>query len=87
MAYSLIDPDQMLSISCWLLGAWGMLNAMQWLTRAGQWDTSGALGWDLQRLRQSRLYGADWLARIYQPQPVRILIIAHFAAALLLCLR
>jgi hypothetical protein len=81
MAYSLINPDLTQSVSCWLLAAWGILNAMQWLARLRQWGTGGAHGWDIQGLRENRLYGSKVLARVFQPKPLGILIVAQLTAS------
>ena len=82
----MIDSDFMLSLSCRLLGLWGMLNAAQWLTSAVYWRTEAALGWDLKGLRTSRLYGGRWLSRAFAPLAFPIIAPLQFAASLLLCI-
>ena len=82
----MINLDAMLSVSCMLLGLWGMLNASQWLASAAHWRTGAALGWDLQGLRSGRLYGGRWLGQAFGPRFFPTIAVLHFAAALLLCL-
>lgn len=86
MAYALIEPDAMVSAGGRLLGLWGMVTALQWLATTEQWRTGSALGWDLQGLRVSRLYGSLWLARIFAALGVRGVALSQLAASLSLCL-
>ena len=82
----MMNSDTMLSVSCILLGLWGMLNASQWFASSAHWRAEAALGWDLQGLRSSRLYGGRWLALAFAPLVFPIIRSLHFAASLLLCL-
>ena len=82
----MIDPDKMLSLSCILLGLWGMLNAAQWVASAARWRRGSALGWDLQGLRTSRLYGGRWLSRAFAPLASPMIWSLHFAASLMICI-
>ena len=82
----MINPNMVLSVSCILLGLWGMLNASQWLASSAHWRAEAALGWDLQGLRSSRLYGGRWLGRVFAPRFFPAIAALHFAASLLLCL-
>ena len=81
----MIDAANMLSLSCVLLGMWGMLNAAQWLASAASWRAEGALGWDLQGLQRSRLYGGKWLTPVFAPRMFRCVMLLQFAASLVLC--
>lgn len=82
----MINSANMLSLSCCLLGLWGMLNAAQWLVSASHWRTGSALGWDLQGLRTSRLYGGRWLSQAFAPITFTFIGLLQFAASMLLCL-
>lgn len=82
----MIDPGKMLSLSCVLLGLWGMLNAAQWIASASYWRARTALGWDLQGLRSSRLYGGRWLSKAFAPVAFPLIAPLQFVASLLICL-
>lgn len=82
----MINVFAMLSLSCFLLGLWGMLNAAQWIASAAHWRAGSALGWDLQRLRTSRLYSGKWLAWAFAPQRFPFIPSLQFVASSLLCL-
>lgn len=86
MAYTLIDPNTMLVAGCRLLGLWGILNSLQWLASADQWRTGTALGWQLQGLRQGRLYGGRWLAGIFGSRATELLGFLQLAASVALCI-
>lgn len=82
----MIEPDKMLSLSCVLLGLWGMINAAQWIASTASWRSGTALGWDLQGLRTGRLYGGRWLSRALAPRAFPFIAPLHFVASLFLCL-
>lgn len=82
----MIEPDNMLSLSCRLLGLWGMLNAAQWLASTARWRAQTALGWDLQGQRNSRLYGGRWLSLVFSPVAFPLIRSLQFTASLLLWL-
>ena len=82
----MIDTDIILSVSCILLGLWGMLNAAQWIASAAYWQEGTALGWDLQGLRTGRLYGGRWLLLVFARPIFPLIRSLQFAASLLLCL-
>lgn len=82
----MINSDIMVSVSCILLGLWGMLNASQWLASSAHWRAEAALGWDLQGLRSSRLTSGRGLALAFAPLVFPVIPSLHFAASLLLCL-
>jgi hypothetical protein len=63
----------LLRVTCVLLGFWGLVNAAQWFVDLHRWSDGRALGWDLQRLRWSRLYSAKILRSLYNPTGLSIL--------------
>lgn len=81
----MILPANMLSLSCILLGLWGMLNASQWFASSARWKAGSALGWDLQGLRNSRLHKAPWLSRAFLPLAFILTRSLQFVSSLLLC--
>lgn len=81
----MIDSDVMLSVSCILLGLWGMLNAAQWIASAAHWRAKAALGWDIQGLRSSRLFGGGVLRQVFTPRLLPVIGVLQFVASLLLC--
>lgn len=82
----MIDSANMLSLSCCLLGLWGMLNAAQWIVSARKWRAGIALGWDLQGLRASRLYKGRWLSWFFSSPVFALIPVLQFCASLFLCL-
>jgi hypothetical protein len=84
MAYELIDPTMMLRASCFLLGCWGILSSLEWLVDMPAWHPTGALGWELHKLRKSRLFRLPLLDKLFSPNLMKLWIIARLIAAGLL---
>lgn len=78
----MIGGFEPLWLTCVLLGLWGLLAGSQLWVDAPAWRTGGALGWDLMRLRRSRLYRAGGLARLLEVLPVKVLAALLLAASL-----
>ncbi len=75
----------MLSISCRVLGLWGLLFGLQWIADSAPWQPGRALGWELQRLRQSRLFLSRGLSFAFRPGAMRTLIVAQIVTSAILC--
>ncbi len=83
----MIATEILIRLGCALLGVWGALHSLQWLADLRHWRDGTALGWDLQRLRKSRLLRSQVVGWLYGQRGLRALAIALlFTAAALLVL-
>jgi hypothetical protein len=69
-----------------LSGIWGILNAAQWLFDLRSWYVGGALGWDLHRLRRSKLLRSKLAAAVFSPSGLRVIAASQFVASIALML-
>jgi hypothetical protein len=78
------NVELMLRLTCLLLGIWGLLISLQWFASRSAWRAGGAGGWDLHRLRASRIYRSAALGAIFSAKGHRILIGVQLAVSLAL---
>jgi hypothetical protein len=83
----MIATEQLIRASCVLLAVWGVLHALQWLADLRYWRDGTALGWDLQRLRKSRVLRFGPVSWTNGQAGLRVLVISLLAVSIgLFCL-